>query len=68
MNSLKPASTPVKGDYLCAAGLFIVQSFGPAKLGFAFSPVMLTYFAFNSGVGIYNIFKYTNGAIFKVRG
>lgn len=47
------------------ATLFLVQRFGAAKLGFAFSPVIVTYLLFNSAVGIYNIVYWSNGTILK---
>ena len=46
--------------------LFSIQQFGTSKIGYAFAPIMCTFFIFNSGIGIYNIFKYQPG-IFKVR-
>lgn len=35
--------------------LFAVQRFGTARLGTAFSPVLIVWFLFNGGVGIYDI-------------
>ncbi len=38
--------------------LFLAQSFGPAKIGGTFSPILLSLFVFSSGVGVYNIAVY----------
>ncbi|AGE49283.1 potassium transporter [Acanthocystis turfacea Chlorella virus Br0604L] len=37
------------------AALFSVQRFGTAKVGMSFGPIMLVWFLFNLGVGIYNV-------------
>jgi K+ potassium transporter len=41
--------------------------FGAAKLGFAFSPIVLTYLLFNTVVGIYNIAHWSSFSILKAR-
>lgn len=45
--------------------LFGIQQFGTNTIGYAFAPVMVVFFLFNSGIGAYNIFKYSP-SIFKV--
>ncbi|AGE55774.1 potassium transporter [Acanthocystis turfacea Chlorella virus MN0810.1] len=37
------------------AALFSVQRFGTTKVGITFGPIMLAWFLFNLGVGIYNV-------------
>ncbi|CAB4263889.1 unnamed protein product [Prunus armeniaca] len=41
--------------------LFDVQQFGTDKVGFAFAPIILLWFAFISGIGVYNLI--THGVI-----
>ncbi|XP_009353493.2 potassium transporter 5-like [Pyrus x bretschneideri] len=36
-------------------GLFAVQQFGTDKVGFTFAPIILLWFAFISGIGLYNL-------------
>ncbi|XP_059446908.1 potassium transporter 5-like [Corylus avellana] len=43
--------------------IFSVQRFGTDKVGFAFAPVILLWFAFISGIGLYNLFKYNLGVL-----
>lgn len=38
--------------------LFAFQHCGTSKVSFAFSPIMLLWFATNTSIGIYNIIKY----------
>ncbi|ESW11067.1 hypothetical protein PHAVU_009G262700 [Phaseolus vulgaris] len=38
--------------------LFSAQRFGTDKVGFAFAPIILVWFFFISGIGLYNLFKY----------
>ncbi|XP_015898975.3 potassium transporter 5 isoform X1 [Ziziphus jujuba] len=38
--------------------LFMVQRFGTDKVGYSFAPIMCLWFAFISGIGVYNIFNY----------
>ncbi|CAK9322234.1 unnamed protein product [Citrullus colocynthis] len=38
--------------------LFMVQRFGTDKVGYTFAPIILIWFAFNAGIGIYNFIKY----------
>ena len=44
--------------------LFAIQQFGTNTIGYAFAPIMVVFFAFNSGVGVYNIITYSP-SIFK---
>ncbi|KAK7338228.1 hypothetical protein VNO77_18830 [Canavalia gladiata] len=43
--------------------LFSVQRFGTDKVGFSFAPVILVWFSFISGIGLYNLFKYDIGVL-----
>jgi K+ transporter len=43
--------------------IFSVQRFGTDKVGFAFAPVILLWFAFIGGIGLYNLFKYNLGVL-----
>jgi len=43
--------------------LFSVQRFGTDKVGFAFAPIILTWFFFIAGIGFYNLFKYDIGVL-----
>ena len=38
--------------------LFAVQRFGTARLGSAFSPILIVWFLFNGAVGVYDIAAY----------
>ncbi|EEF50142.1 Potassium transporter, putative [Ricinus communis] len=38
--------------------LFSVQRFGTDKVGLSFAPIILLWFLFISGIGLYNLFKY----------
>ncbi|KAM3189624.1 hypothetical protein ACQJBY_068114 [Aegilops geniculata] len=38
--------------------LFLFENYGTSKVSFAFSPIMLLWFAFVSLIGLYNIIKY----------
>ncbi|XP_042502162.1 potassium transporter 5-like [Macadamia integrifolia] len=38
--------------------LFLFQQFGTDKVGFTFSPIILLWFAFIGGIGLYNLIKY----------
>ncbi|XP_051131517.1 potassium transporter 5-like [Andrographis paniculata] len=38
--------------------LFSFQRFGTDKVGYTFAPILCVWFAFISGIGIYNFFKY----------
>lgn len=38
--------------------LFAFQSCGTSKVGFCFSPIMVTWFVSNAAIGIYNIIRY----------
>ncbi|KAF7147533.1 hypothetical protein RHSIM_Rhsim03G0197800 [Rhododendron simsii] len=38
--------------------LFAFQSCGTSRVGFCFSPIMVTWFVLNAAVGIYNIIRY----------
>ncbi|XP_054813338.1 potassium transporter 5-like [Prosopis cineraria] len=39
-------------------GLFTVQRFGTDKVGSSFAPLVLVWFSFIGGIGLYNLFKY----------
>uniref|UniRef100_A0A7N0V0S4 Potassium transporter n=1 Tax=Kalanchoe fedtschenkoi TaxID=63787 RepID=A0A7N0V0S4_KALFE len=41
--------------------LFSVQRFGTDKVGYTFAPIVALWFAFISGIGLYNLFKYNLG-------
>lgn len=43
--------------------LFSVQRLGTDKVGFAFAPVILLWFSFITGIGLYNLFKYDIGVL-----
>ncbi|KAL5156307.1 Potassium transporter 5 [Glycine soja] len=45
------------------AVLFYVQRFGTDKVGFAFAPIILVWFLFIGGIGLYNLFKYDIGVL-----
>ncbi|CAA6664153.1 unnamed protein product [Spirodela intermedia] len=38
--------------------LFSVQRFGTNKVGYSFSPIILIWFTFIGGIGLYNLFKH----------
>ncbi|KAK7285682.1 hypothetical protein RJT34_20460 [Clitoria ternatea] len=38
--------------------LFSVQRFGTDKVGFTFAPIILVWFSFIGGIGLYNLFKH----------
>ncbi|MQL91406.1 hypothetical protein Taro_024020 [Colocasia esculenta] len=38
--------------------LFAVQRFGTDRVGYTFAPIILLWFAFIGGIGLYNLFKY----------
>lgn len=43
--------------------LFSVQRFGTDKVGYSFAPVIVLWFLFISGIGLYNLFKYEVGVL-----
>ncbi|XP_030529272.1 potassium transporter 5-like [Rhodamnia argentea] len=43
--------------------LFGVQRFGTDRVGFSFAPIILVWFAFISGIGLFNLFKYDIGVL-----
>ncbi|KAK7397508.1 hypothetical protein VNO78_18683 [Psophocarpus tetragonolobus] len=43
--------------------LFAVQRFGTDKVGISFAPIILTWFTFIGGIGLYNLFKYDIGVL-----
>ncbi|KAM2018613.1 hypothetical protein PS2_021258 [Malus domestica] len=43
--------------------LFAVQQFGTDKVGFTFAPIILVWFMFIGGIGLYNLFKYDIGVL-----
>ncbi|XP_022158412.1 potassium transporter 5 [Momordica charantia] len=38
--------------------LFSIQRFGTDKVGFSFAPIILVWFSFIGGIGLYNLFKH----------
>lgn len=44
-------------------GLFSLQHYGVDKVGWLFAPVVLLWFLFIGGIGIYNIFKHDSGVL-----
>lgn len=43
--------------------LFSLQRFGTDKVGVLFAPVILIWFIFIGGIGLYNLFKYDIGVL-----
>ncbi|KAK3015218.1 hypothetical protein RJ639_006856 [Escallonia herrerae] len=43
--------------------LFSVQRFGTDKVGYSFAPVIVLWFIFISGIGLYNLFKHDVGVL-----
>ncbi|XP_040377794.1 potassium transporter 5 isoform X1 [Oryza brachyantha] len=43
--------------------LFLVQRFGTDKVGYTFAPIILTWFIFIAGIGVYNLFKHDTGVL-----
>ncbi|MED6106419.1 Potassium transporter 5 [Stylosanthes scabra] len=43
--------------------LFSVQRYGTDKVGSAFAPMILVWFSFIAGIGLYNLFKYDVGVL-----
>ncbi|KAI6677292.1 hypothetical protein NL676_038088 [Syzygium grande] len=43
--------------------LFCVQRFGTDRIGFSFAPIILLWFLFISGIGLFNLFKYDIGVL-----
>ncbi|KAK2992675.1 hypothetical protein RJ640_014925 [Escallonia rubra] len=43
--------------------LFSVQRFGTDKVGYSFAPIIVLWFAFISGIGLYNLFKFDVGVL-----
>ncbi|KAL6226548.1 hypothetical protein ACLB2K_000510 [Fragaria x ananassa] len=43
--------------------LFSVQRFGTDKVGFAFAPIIMVWFLFISGIGLYNLFVHDIGVL-----
>ncbi|XP_030461774.1 potassium transporter 5-like [Syzygium oleosum] len=43
--------------------LFCVQRFGTDRVGFSFAPIILLWFLFISGIGLFNLFKYDIGVL-----
>ena len=43
--------------------LFAVQRFGTDKVGFSFAPIILVWFSFIGGIGLYNLFNYDIGVL-----
>ncbi|GLT28278.1 hypothetical protein SLA2020_032210 [Shorea laevis] len=44
-------------------GLFLFQRFGTDKVGFSFAPIISVWFAFLTGIGLYNLCKYEVGVL-----
>ncbi|KAI8030082.1 Potassium transporter 6 [Camellia lanceoleosa] len=64
LQGIQSLSTKITQNYIIMIAvvllviLFLFQRFGTSKVGFTFSPIMLLWFATNTMIGIYNIFKY----------
>ncbi|XP_054794168.1 potassium transporter 5-like [Prosopis cineraria] len=43
--------------------LFSVQRFGTDKVGFSFAPIIIVWFSFIGGIGLYNLFKHDVGVL-----
>ncbi|XP_061362598.1 potassium transporter 5-like [Gastrolobium bilobum] len=43
--------------------LFLVQRFGTDKVGYTFAPMVVIWFLFIGGIGLYNLFKYDVGVL-----
>lgn len=43
--------------------LFMVQRFGTDKVGYTFAPIILIWFSFIAGVGVFNFFKHDTSVI-----
>ncbi|KAI4313446.1 hypothetical protein L6164_026428 [Bauhinia variegata] len=43
--------------------LFCVQRFGTDKVGFSFAPIVLVWFSFIGGIGLYNLLKFDIGVL-----
>ncbi|KAK7275545.1 hypothetical protein RIF29_16664 [Crotalaria pallida] len=43
--------------------LFSMQRFGTDKVGFSFAPIILVWFLFIGGIGLYNLFKHDIGVL-----
>lgn len=52
------AATVVAITCVILVGLFSLQRFGPDRVGYLFSPVVLTWFLSIGVIGIYNIIKW----------
>ncbi|KAF9606999.1 hypothetical protein IFM89_030418 [Coptis chinensis] len=43
--------------------LFSAEQFGTDKVGYSFAPIIILWFSFIAGIGLYNIFKYDIGIL-----
>nr|XP_010929506.2 potassium transporter 5 [Elaeis guineensis] len=43
--------------------LFSIQRFGTDKVGYSFAPIILIWFSFIGGIGLYNLIKYDLGVL-----
>lgn len=43
--------------------LFALQRFGTDKVGSSFAPILLLWFSFIAGIGLYNLIKYDIGVL-----
>lgn len=43
--------------------LFLVQRLGTDKVGYTFAPIILTWFIFIAGIGLYNLLKHDTGVL-----
>ncbi|XP_010274396.1 PREDICTED: potassium transporter 5-like [Nelumbo nucifera] len=43
--------------------LFAVQRFGTDKIGYSFAPIIILWFSFIGGIGLYNLFKHEIGVL-----
>ncbi|KAJ0038595.1 hypothetical protein Pint_23875 [Pistacia integerrima] len=56
-----PAMTQEKIVWISVAilvFLFMIQRLGTDKVGYSFAPILIVWFAFISGIGVYNIIKF----------
>ena len=43
--------------------LFSIQRFGTDNVGYSFAPIIVLWFSFISGIGLYNLFKHDVGVL-----
>lgn len=54
----KYADTVVGVSVAILIVLFAFQRFGTDKVGFSFAPIILVWFTFLTGIGLFNLFKH----------